>query len=183
MGLPFDLPLAGPSEPGVDPERDAAAAWGAIARIFLAHQTHRDQVAASLGMTMAELIPLFHLDPEHGVSQRDLAEHWSCDPSWVTNRVDRLEGLGLAERRVSATDRRVKEVWLTPEGAARRTRGLEGFAEPPDALRGLPPEQLAELARILAAVDAAIAPDADRPPRHHPPATLTGPAPQEVFAP
>ena len=73
--------------------------------------------------------------PTSGVTQRALAEHWSCDPSWVTNRIDRLEQLGLVERRLSPTDRRVKEVWLTagrPEPT--RAEGMAGFGRPPELL-------------------------------------------------
>ncbi len=103
-------------------------------------------------MTMGELIPLFHLTPDRGVSQRELAELWSCDPSWVTNRIDRLEALGLAERRVSPTDRRVKQVWLTAVGVERRSLGMVRFAEPPAELLALAPEDLEALVRILARV-------------------------------
>lgn len=162
MGLPVDFPLPGPSTPGEDPAADAAAAWGAVARLFISHQSQRERIAAELGMTMGELIPLFHLAPGQGVSQRELAELWSCDPSWVTNRVDRLEQLDLAERRVSPADRRVKEVWLTDEGIARRTRGLAAFAEPPAELLALDPDDLEALARILAKLDPALA-EADAP--------------------
>jgi len=62
--------------------------------------------------------------------------------------------LGLAERRVSPTDRRVKEVWLTDEGRSRRSRGMAGFAKPPTVLMSLPATDLKALARIMAKVQA-----------------------------
>ena len=153
MGLPVDFPVPGPSTPGEDPAADAATAWSAIARLFLSQQDEREKIAADLGLTLTELFPLFHLVADHGTSQRDLATLWSCDPSWVTNRIDRLEELGLAERRVSPTDRRVKEVWLTTDGNGRRAKAMHAFAEAPAALADLPAEDLADLARILAKLD------------------------------
>ncbi len=67
---------------------------------------------------------------------RTLADEWRCDASNVTFLVDRLERLGLVTRTASTTDRRVKTVTLTPEGA--RTRDLiqsQGFQPPPAFLR------------------------------------------------
>lgn len=155
MGLPTDFSFPVPGADDDEATRHALEAWTAIARLFLGQQGHRDKVAAELGLNMGEMIPLFHLDPEQGTSQRDLAQEWTCDPSWVTNRVDRLEELGLAERRVSPTDRRVKEVWLTDEGKARRHKGMAGFAQPPEVLRSLSAADLKALARILAKIEPA----------------------------
>ena len=155
MGFPTDFTFPDPAAEADPATRAAVAAWNAIAALFLSQQRHRDVVAAELGLNLTEMIPLFHLDPAAGVSQRDLAQEWSCDPSWVTNRIDRLEELGLAERKVSPTDRRVKEVWLTEEGRSRRAQGMAGFAKPPAVLLALPTEDLEDLARIMAKVQAA----------------------------
>ena len=64
-----------------------------------------------------------------------------------------LQSEGLAERRVSTTDRRVKEVWLTAEGCRRRAQGMAGFATPPEVLQALSDEDLETLAAILAKVE------------------------------
>ncbi|MEZ5177051.1 MAG: MarR family winged helix-turn-helix transcriptional regulator [Acidimicrobiales bacterium] len=119
------------------PEREqlAASAWVQIANLFLSHQHRREEVAGDLGLHISDLISLFHLQPGEGVTQRALAEHWSCDASWVTNRIDRLEELGLVERRVSPADRRVKEVWLTDPGLVTRRAGMDGFTQPPRGAR------------------------------------------------
>lgn len=160
MGLPTDFSFPDPSEEADPATRAAVESWNAIAKLFLSQQRHRDVVAAELGLNMSEMIPLFHLDPAAGISQRELAQEWSCDPSWVTNRIDRLEELGLAERKVSPTDRRVKEVWLTDEGRARRAKGMLGFAKPPEVLMSLPASDLKSLARIMSKVDRAAAAEA-----------------------
>jgi DNA-binding MarR family transcriptional regulator len=153
VGLPADLPV-----PAVAPDADertqlAAAAWGQIARLFLSQQGRREEVAAALGLHISDMISLFHMQPDRGVSQRALAEHWACDPSWVTNRIDRLEQLGLVERRLSPADRRVKEVWLTAAGEQTRTQGMEGFAQPPAPLAELGITDLRKLARVLDKLD------------------------------
>lgn len=153
MGLPHELTMP-QAPPGADERtRLATEAWGQVARLFLSQQPRRDDVAAELGLHASDLISLFHMQPDEGVSQRALAEHWSCDPSWVTNRIDRLEQLGLAERRLSPTDRRVKEVWLTPAGLATRADGLAGFARPPEQLAALSVADLRSLAKVLAKLD------------------------------
>ena len=137
------------------PEREqlAASAWVQIANLFLSHQHRREEVAGDLGLHISDLISLFHLQPGEGVTQRALAEHWSCDASWVTNRIDRLEELGLVERRVSPADRRVKEVWLTDPGLVTRRAGMDGFAQPPEVLDALSTADLRSLARVLAKLD------------------------------
>ena len=59
---------------------------------------------------------LLDLVPGEGRAMRDLAGSWGCDASFVTVTCDGLEARGFAERRVSAHDRRVKPVELTPAG-------------------------------------------------------------------
>jgi DNA-binding MarR family transcriptional regulator len=128
----------------------ATEAWGRVARLFLSQQAKREAIAAELGIGFGDVISLFHLRPDAGVAQRDLAEQWSCDPSWVTNRIDHLEDLGLVERVVSTQDRRVKEVWLTPSGRSARDRALAAFGTPPPALAELDLDDLRVLADLLA---------------------------------
>ncbi|MFJ5708329.1 MarR family winged helix-turn-helix transcriptional regulator [Streptomyces sp. NPDC093105] len=47
---------------------------------------------------------------------RALAETMTCDASNITGIVDRLEKRGLVRREAGTSDRRVKNVILTPEG-------------------------------------------------------------------
>jgi DNA-binding MarR family transcriptional regulator len=107
----------------------------------------------------AELAAL-HLTPPHGhallalqhgpIRMRDLAEAMACDASYVTAVADRLEELGLATRRNTADDRRVRELALTAKGA-RVARRLDAvFMSPPDALVALSPADRTTLVRILA---------------------------------
>ncbi|MFD8008695.1 MarR family winged helix-turn-helix transcriptional regulator [Streptomyces sp. NPDC058955] len=82
------------------------------------------------------------------VAMRALAETMTCDASNITGIIDRLEKRGLVRREADASDRRVKNVILTPDGErvadAIRARmrvtqeGLESLgAEDRDRLRSL----------------------------------------------
>ncbi|MBA3281535.1 MAG: winged helix-turn-helix transcriptional regulator [Acidimicrobiia bacterium] len=153
MGFPREFTALGDADDADERTQLAVGAWVQIARLFLSQQARKSKVAADLGLTASDLISLFHMQPDEGVSQRALAEHWSCDPSWVTTRIDRLEQLGLAERRLSPTDRRVKEVWLTSAGLAKRAAGMTGFGHPPEHLDTLSLTDLRALAKILAKLD------------------------------
>jgi DNA-binding MarR family transcriptional regulator len=74
-----------------------------------------------------------------GIRMSDFADAMHVDPSTATRAVDRLQRLGLAERRQVDDDRRFVQAKITPEGAAivRRIRrgranGMERLLEPFD---------------------------------------------------
>jgi DNA-binding MarR family transcriptional regulator len=92
---------------------------------------------------------------------RSLADEWQCDPSNATWIIDRLETLGLAERRAVPNDRRVKLVALTPKGARARTSLMKEFYQPPPGLVALQREELHVLERALSKL-AAVAPESAR---------------------
>lgn len=56
------------------------------------------------------------------LTMRALAGRLSCEASNVTFIVDRLESAGLVQRAPHPADRRAKQVKLTPDGRAVRTR-------------------------------------------------------------
>jgi DNA-binding MarR family transcriptional regulator len=71
--------------------------------------------AAEWDMSIAQVRALYAL--REPLSMRELAERLYLDPSNLTALVDRLEDLGLVERRADADDRRVKRLVITPKGA------------------------------------------------------------------
>jgi DNA-binding MarR family transcriptional regulator len=75
---------------------------------------HVATTAADQGLTDTQAKVLLAL--ERPVPTRCISDHLVCDPSNVTGLVDRLEVLGLVERRAGEDDRRVKLVGLTPAG-------------------------------------------------------------------
>jgi DNA-binding MarR family transcriptional regulator len=98
-----------------------------------------------LGLTVAQASALREMTGP--MTMRELAGKMSCEPSNATVVVDNLEGHRLIERRPHPTDRRAKQLVLTPEGAGLRERLLTVLAEEPlfaaltqdeqDALQGL----------------------------------------------
>ena len=68
----------------------------------------------------------------------DLGRRMRCDPSFVTITADILEKRGLARRESSTSDRRVKNLVLTPQGTAAREQAHR------DLLAGMPWLRLSE---------------------------------------
>jgi MarR family transcriptional regulator, transcriptional regulator for hemolysin len=88
-------------------------------------------------------------------TQTELARIVGLDKTTMVVTLDELEGLGLAERRPSASDRRARVVVVTKAGA-RKVRQAEEIAEhiQADVLASLPAAQrralVAGLARLVA---------------------------------
>lgn len=88
----------------------------------LAHQIseHLRERAVKLGLTAPQATALRELSGPMTMSE--LAERMSCEPSNATYVVDKLEARGLIERRPHPTDRRAKQLVLTPDGLELRAR-------------------------------------------------------------
>jgi MarR family transcriptional regulator, organic hydroperoxide resistance regulator len=114
----------------------------------------RTNVLGRLGLTPNDSRGLSGLDLVDGRTMRELADEWRCDASNATWIVDRLERLGLAERRTPEADRRKKLVVLTKHGAAVRAKVLEAFRAPPVELLELDRRDLASLHSLLAKLEA-----------------------------
>jgi len=75
-------------------------------------------ILGEAGLTLDRtLFPLLVLVDRIGpVGTVALADHVGREYTTVSRQLDRLEGLGLIERRVSSFDRRVREAIVTPAG-------------------------------------------------------------------
>jgi DNA-binding MarR family transcriptional regulator len=75
----------------------------------------------------------------------------------MVSLIDRLESAGLAKRRPSATDRRAREIVITPRGRRLLERGRGMISETEDeVLAGLTAAERGELVKLLRrALDAA----------------------------
>ncbi|GAA4658453.1 MarR family winged helix-turn-helix transcriptional regulator [Streptomyces buecherae] len=115
----------------------------------MAHQIaeHVRQRAVSLGLTAPQATALRELTGP--MTMRELAERMSCEPSNATFVVDKLEKRSLIERHPHPTDRRAKQLVLTPQGTALRERLLELLSSE-SPLAGLTQEERATLQRLLA---------------------------------
>ena len=83
---------------------------------------------------------------------RELASALHCDNSYVTSVIDVLEEKGLVDRRAHPSDRRIKVIFLTEEGALLAKRARAELAEPPpvfDSLTAAEAVQLRDLMRKL----------------------------------
>jgi DNA-binding MarR family transcriptional regulator len=123
----------------------AADAWRSIFDFVVLTADHRISVLGRLGLTPNDSRALMSLDEQVGRTMRSLANEWECDASTATWIVDRLEAKGLAERRSSPTDRRVKLVVLTAQGALTRDEMIAGTYTPPPELLTLDAGQLRSL--------------------------------------
>lgn len=130
----------------------AAEVWRQMFEFLIATRSQRDKVLARLGLdglTPNDSKALFSLTPGEGKPMGALAGEWLCDASNATWIVDRLEQRGLAERRPSTEDRRVKMVFLTTLGVKTRKKLIEGMFEPPPELLRLERDDLLALRRAL----------------------------------
>src|ERR1700759_1620633 len=83
-------------------------------------------IADRFGIAPSDLLALFKLDEV--MTMKELAQHMSCDASFVTTIADTLERRGLARREPSLRDRRVKNLVLPPEGIAAKEAMMQELA-------------------------------------------------------
>jgi DNA-binding MarR family transcriptional regulator len=113
---------------------------------FLLHDVARlmrkrfEQNARDLGLTRSQCAVLAHLARNEGIQQSALADILEVEPITLTRLLDRLEEMGLVERRQHPTDRRIRLLRLTDAarpkiaeiftiGALTRGESLEGIPE------------------------------------------------------
>jgi MarR family transcriptional regulator, lower aerobic nicotinate degradation pathway regulator len=117
-------------------------------RLWRVSHTRTAEALESLGLTTALFALLNVLGTREGAIQLELGSAMGIDPSTMVSLVDQLEAAGLAKRRPRPTDRRAREVVITPKGrrVLERARRLAMQVED-DVLRGL---SRAERRRMLA---------------------------------
>ena len=119
-GEPPKIPLVGGSPlflPKAEPmalEDDLLTLLNDVARHM---RTYADAEAQSLGVTRAQLIILARLERQPDLCQSELAAIAEVTPMTIARLIDRLEELGLVERRMDAQDRRLWRLRLTPAAA------------------------------------------------------------------
>jgi DNA-binding MarR family transcriptional regulator len=107
--------------------------WGLLAG--LVYPPRFLEVARDLGLTPATLGALARIGEPRTMGE--IAELLGCDPSNVTGIADALEARGLAGRRPSSADRRVKVIELTAAGERMRERVMAELSTPPEWLSSL----------------------------------------------
>ena len=107
---------------GVRADRAASQAWQAMADLVLNNERRRE-VSEQVGLSFGKIRALRRI-ARRPMSMSELASMLSVDPPNLTAVVDDLEGAGLVERQAHPTDRRVKLVVASPEGAALEAQAL-----------------------------------------------------------
>ena len=114
-----------------------------------------DRFAETTGMSRAQWHVLAHVAKRQGINQANLADLVGVEPITICRMVDRLEALGLVERRPDPGDRRARLVHMT-EAARPGLVRMKAVAQAlfDEALDGITPEEEAILTRLLGRVHA-----------------------------
>ena len=119
-------------------------------RLWRASHTRVADGLESIGLTPASFGLLNVLGARRGATQRELGSAMGIDPSTMVALIDELEAAGLAKRRPHPTDRRAREVVITPKGRRLLERGRQMALQVEDeVLGGLSAGERRELLRLL----------------------------------
>jgi DNA-binding MarR family transcriptional regulator len=119
-------------------------------RLWRASHTRIADALESVGLTPALFGLLNVLGAREGAIQQELSSAMGIDPSTMVSLIDELEKAGLAKRRPHPTDRRAREVAITPKGrrVLERGRGLANQVDD-DVLQGLTAAERRQLLTLL----------------------------------
>lgn len=153
---PVDVTLAQWASGSPDLDVSAMEVFGRLHRIFLLYRAELAKVFAEHGINAASfgaLAALYRAGPPYSLCVSDLAAQTLVSTGGMTQRLDRLEGLGLITRRRDASDRRIVHAELTEVGQECSREAAEAhFANEARMLHLLGPadrERLADLLRLL----------------------------------
>jgi len=137
----------------VSPSADTAVveyAGQLFFRLWRVTHTRFTEALEPLGLTTALFALLNVLGTREGAIQQELGAAMGIDPSTMVSLIDQLEAAGLARRRPRPTDRRAREVVITPKGrrALERARELAMQVEV-EVLGGLSGAERRQLLALL----------------------------------
>ena len=118
----------------------------------ISHLYYRDRFTESkeTGTYPGQNSIIMALSQKDGMTQREICQMESLRPSTVNVSVNRLEGLGLVEKRTDEKDCRKKKIYLTPAGknAARKAQACRQ-RKANTALQGISESERILLKRML----------------------------------
>jgi MarR family transcriptional regulator, organic hydroperoxide resistance regulator len=100
-----------------------------------------------LGLTIGQASALRELTGP--MTLKELAVRMACEPSNAIVIIDQLESQHLLERRPHPTDRRAKQLMLTPDGVERQQQLLESLRGEEPLLTGLTQQEQDTLQDLL----------------------------------
>lgn len=124
--------------PGLRYRTSAQELWALVVESLAGWEERMNEAAAAAGLSPVSAWALVQLDPDHAISQKELAARLHCNPSTVVDPTDRLETRGLVVRRPQPSDRRVNVLTVTDRGREVRQALIRRLFDPPEALRRLP---------------------------------------------
>jgi DNA-binding MarR family transcriptional regulator len=155
--------------PGLRYRSRAQELWALVVESLSGWETRLNEAAAQAGVSPVSAWALVQLDPEHPISQKELAALLHCNPSTVVDPTDRLEKVGLVVRQTNATDRRANVLVVTPKGKRVRDALIGRLFDPPEAFSRLSAKEQDRFHEVmLAAVSAARPPAASPRPARKP---------------
>lgn len=145
--------------PGLRYRSRAQELWALVVESLAGWEDRMNEASDAVGLSPVSAWALVQLDPDHAISQKELAARLHCNPSTVVDPTDRLEDGGLVLRSPKQGDRRVNVLTVTPRGRQVRDELVGRLFEPPEAFRRLPPADQTRLRDVmLAAVNESRAP-------------------------
>ncbi|WP_051228515.1 MarR family winged helix-turn-helix transcriptional regulator [Pleomorphomonas oryzae] len=114
-----------------------------------------DRFAEATGMSRAQWQVLARVAKRQGINQATLADLVGVEPITICRMVDRLEALGLVERRPDPNDRRARLIHMTETarpGLERMKSAAQALFD--EALDGITPDEEAILSRLLGRIHA-----------------------------
>ena len=119
-------------------------------RLWRATHTQTAAALETIGLTPALFAVLNFLRSQDGALQKEIGAAMEVDPSTMVALIDQLEDAGLAKRRPRPTDRRAREVAITPKGRRTLDRGRALAREvEDDVLQGLASKERSQLLKLL----------------------------------
>ena len=119
-------------------------------RVWRATHARAAEVLGSIGLTPALFALLNVVGAREGAIQQELGLALGIDRSTMVSLIDQLESAGLARRRPSATDRRAREIAITPKGRRLLQQARRLLYEVEDeVLAGLDARERQELLALL----------------------------------
>src|ERR1700704_485110 len=105
-------------------------------RLWRASHTRVAARLESVGLTPALFGLLNLIGAREGAIQQELGSAMGIDPSTMVSLIDQLESAGLAKPPPCPTDRRAREVTITPKGRRMLERGRQMATQVEDEVLG-----------------------------------------------
>ena len=144
--------------PGLRFRSRAQELWALVVESYAGWEDRMNEASDAVGLSPASAWALIQLDPDHSISQKELAARLHCNPSTVVDPTDRLEEAGLVIRRARPADRRVNVLTVTPKGRQVRDELIGRLFEPPEAFRRLPVADQARFRDVMLAAVSGLKP-------------------------